>query len=84
MMKSAAGVYGMKVLGIILTGMGNDGREGMRVIKEHKGQTIAESEETSVVFGMPQEVIDAGVADKVLPLREIPEEIIKRCMMEER
>lgn len=82
MMRSAAAVYGEKVLGIILTGMGNDGKDGMRFIKNHKGQTIAESEETSVVFGMPQEVIDAGVADKVLPLREIPDEIIKRCMIE--
>lgn len=84
MMKSSAAVYGRKVLGVILTGMGNDGKDGMKAIKEHKGQTIVESEETSVVFGMPQEVITAGAADKVLPLKEIPEEIIKRCMMEEK
>jgi two-component system chemotaxis response regulator CheB len=84
MMKSAAAVYGRKVLGVILTGMGNDGKVGMKAIKDHKGQTIAESEETSVVFGMPQEVIEAGAADKVLPLKDIPEEIIKRCMMDEK
>lgn len=84
MMKSAATVYGRKVLGVILTGMGNDGKVGMKSIKENKGQTIAESEETSVVFGMPQEVIEAGAADKVVSLRDIPDEIIKRCMMDEK
>ena len=84
MMKSAATVYGRKALGVILTGMGNDGKVGMKAIKENEGQTIAESEETSVVFGMPQEVIEAGAADKVLPLKEIPEEIIKRCMTDEK
>ncbi len=84
MMKSAVSVYGRKVLGIILTGMGNDGKDGMKAIKDHKGQTIVESAETSVVFGMPQEVISAGAADKILPLKEIPEEIIKRCMTDEK
>ena len=83
MMQSAAEVYGRKVLGVILTGMGKDGKDGMKTIKAHRGQTIVESEETSVVFGMPQEVIEAGVADKILPLKEIPEEIIKRCMIDE-
>ena len=69
MMKSSAAVYGRKVLGVILTGMGNDGKDGMKAIKEHKGQTIVESEETSVVFGMPQEVITAGADYKILPLK---------------
>lgn len=84
MMKSAAAIYGRKVLGVILTGMGKDGKDGMKAIKDQRGQTIVESEESSVVFGMPQEVIEAGAADKVLPLKEIPEEIIKRCGMDER
>lgn len=84
MMKSAAAVYGRKVLGVILTGMGNDGKDGMKAIKDHKGHTIAESAETSIVFGMPQEVISAGAADKILPLKEIPEEIIRRCMKDEK
>lgn len=79
MMKSAAALYGRNLLGVILTGMGSDGRDGMKAIKEHRGQTIVESVETSVVFGMPNEVIEAGAADKVLPLRDIPDEIIKRC-----
>lgn len=81
MMESAAEVYGNNVLGVILTGMGNDGKDGMKAIKDNRGQTIAESEETSVVFGMPHEAIAAGVTDKVLPLGEIPDEIIKRCII---
>lgn len=51
----------------------------MREIRNRNGQTIAESEETAVVFGMPGEAIKDGTIDKVLPLPEIPEEIIKRC-----
>ena len=79
MMTSAAEIFGKKVLGVILTGMGSDGKIGMREIRNRNGQTIAESEETAVVFGMPGEAIKDGTIDKVLPLPEIPEEIIKRC-----
>jgi two-component system chemotaxis response regulator CheB len=79
MMTSVAGIFGEKVLGVILTGMGNDGKIGMREIKKKNGQTIAESEETAVVFGMPGEAIKDGTVDKILPLPEIAGEIIKRC-----
>ena len=82
MMKSAAETYERKVMGIVLTGMGNDGRDGMLEIKNKGGYTIAESEESSVVFSMPQAVISAGAADKVLPLEEIPNEIIKKVKKE--
>ncbi len=78
MMVSAADVYGQNLLGVVLTGMGYDGKRGMVEIKSKGGYTIVESEETSVVFGMPNEVIGAGVADKVLPLDAIPKEILKR------
>jgi two-component system chemotaxis response regulator CheB len=77
MMSSAAEVYGQKTIGIILTGMGGDGLEGMLEIKKRGGYTIAESEDTAVVFGMPSEVIKAGAARRVLPISEIPTEIIK-------
>jgi two-component system chemotaxis response regulator CheB len=80
MFLSASEVYPGHVLGIILTGMGNDGRLGMRRIKEGGGQTIAESEETAVVFGMPKEAIAEGVVDKVLPLPQICQEVVRRVL----
>ncbi len=76
MMSSVAEHYGSNAMGVVLTGMGNDGKKGMLEIKAKGGYTIAESEETSVVFGMPAEVISAGAADSVLPLSEIPMELI--------
>lgn len=76
-MESLAPVYGRNTIGVVLTGMGNDGTEGLRVIKEHGGYTIAEDESTAVVFGMPGEAIKAGVVDKILPLGEIADEIIR-------
>jgi two-component system chemotaxis response regulator CheB len=78
MMKSVAEIYGARTMGILLTGMGNDGREGMLEIKKRGGFTIAESEESSVVFGMPREVISSGCVDKILPLEKIPAEILKK------
>jgi two-component system chemotaxis response regulator CheB len=78
LMESAAGVFGADATGVILTGMGHDGRRGMRVIKERGGGTIAESRETAVVFGMPHEAIQAGAVEVVAPLHEIAEQITKR------
>lgn len=63
-------------LGVILTGLGNDGTRGMKEIKNKGGRTIAESEQTCVVYGMPKAAADAGAADKVVPLDEIAGEII--------
>ncbi len=75
-MISAAEAYGENVIGVILTGMGNDGAYGIKVIKEKGGTTIAQDESTSVVFGMPKAAIATGCVDKVLPLHEISKEII--------
>ncbi len=72
---SVAQIAKDKAMGVILTGMGYDGVEGLMEIKMNSGYTIAESEETAVVFGMPREAIRKGAVDKVLPLREIPSEI---------
>jgi two-component system chemotaxis response regulator CheB len=80
MMIPAAEIYGDKVLGILLTGMGSDGKLGMKSIKEKGGMTIAEAEETCVVFGMPKEAIGMGVVDKILPLDQIPIEVVRRCL----
>jgi two-component system chemotaxis response regulator CheB len=77
MMSSAAEAFGPKTMGVVLTGMGSDGREGMLEIKKRGGYTMVESEDTAVVFGMPSEVIKAGAAGRVLPISEIPVEIIK-------
>jgi len=79
MMVSVAGACGSAVLGVVLTGMGKDGAEGVLAIKKAKGLCLAESEESAVVFGMPQEAIRTGVIDKVLPLREMAQEIVLRC-----
>lgn len=77
MMQSVADAYGEKTLGVILTGMGNDGREGMLEIKSKGGYTIAESEESAVVFGMPAEAIKSGAVDVVVSISEMPAEVIR-------
>lgn len=79
LMESAVSVFQGKVLGVLLTGMGNDGLQGMRRIKSSGGVTLAESEETAVVFGMPREAITAGVVDKVVSLPHISSQITKLC-----
>lgn len=68
---SIASVYRENALGVILTGMGNDGVQGLRVLKEKGGKVIAEAESSCVVFGMPKAALEAGVVDLVLPLEEI-------------
>jgi two-component system chemotaxis response regulator CheB len=79
MMASVAEVCGSAVLGVVLTGMGNDGTAGAMAIKRLKGQCIAESRESAVIFGMPQEAIRSGAVDKVLPLAKMADEISLRC-----
>ncbi len=79
MMVSVAEECGPAALGVVLTGMGRDGSEGVDAIKKRKGQCLAESEESAVVFGMPQEAIRTGAVDKVLPLEKMAAEIALRC-----
>ena len=69
-MESAAQVYGENTIGVILSGIGVDGREGMKAIKEAGGRTIVE-DESALIFGMPKAVIEAGYADQTLPAGEI-------------
>lgn len=75
-MKSVAAVYNKNSVGVILTGMGHDGVEGMKAIKENGGKTIVQ-DESSIIFGMPQAVIENGYADKVLPLAGISAALIE-------
>jgi two-component system chemotaxis response regulator CheB len=79
LLASVAEACGPAVLGIVLTGMGNDGAEGVVAIRNRGGHCLAESEESAVIFGMPQEAIRTGAVDKVLPLDKIAGEIIARC-----
>jgi two-component system chemotaxis response regulator CheB len=70
-MESAAELFGRSVIGVVLTGMGADGTAGARRIKEMGGRVIAEDETTSVVYGMPRCVFEAGLTDQVAPLPEL-------------
>jgi len=74
---SVAKYVGNNAIGVILTGMGSDGAEGLLKMKESGASTIAQDEKSSVVFGMPKEAIKLGAADKVLPLNNIPEKILE-------
>ncbi len=78
MLESCSKVFQNRMLAVILTGMGNDGARGVRSVKENGGYVISESEETSVVYGMPREAIATGVVDQVLPLHQVVEEILRR------
>ncbi len=79
MFSSAAEYSPIPVLGVVLTGMGNDGSEGVTKIKQHGGQAIAEAEESCVVFGMPKAAIATGQIDAVHPLADICSAILCRC-----
>ena len=79
MMKSAAKNYASKNIGVILTGMGVDGAEGIEAIKTKGGVTIAQDKKTCVVFGMPDAAIKTGCVDFVTPLESIPKEIMTTC-----
>jgi two-component system chemotaxis response regulator CheB len=76
LMLSVVECFSGHVLGVILTGLGHDGLNGMKGIKNAGGKTIAESEKTCVVYGMPKAVVESGIADKVVPVDEIAGEII--------
>jgi two-component system chemotaxis response regulator CheB len=71
LLTSVANGLGRRAVGVILTGMGDDGVEGARRIIEAGGTVIAESEQSAVVYGMPGSVVRAGVASQTLPLNEI-------------
>lgn len=79
MMETVADIYKSETIGVILTGMGRDGAIGMKKIKQYGGVTIAQDEGTSTVFGMPKAAIDEGCVDKILPLFQIPIELIRYC-----
>jgi len=80
--RSAAETYGPRVLGIIMTGMGNDGLAGAAAIKSKGGRIITEAEESCVVYGMPRSVVEAGLSDRSVALHQMAPTIFLETMGE--
>ncbi len=78
--RSAARYAGRNAVGVILTGMGDDGAKGLREMRDAGAFTIAQDEATCVVFGMPQEAIKAGAVKEVLPLEAIAARVVGACV----
>ena len=76
---SAGEACGERLVAIIMTGMGDDGAQAIRRVRKSGGRTIAESAQTAIIFGMPNEAIKTGCVDQVLPLGEIPGAIQRLC-----
>lgn len=81
---SVAKFYGKSAVGILLTGMGRDGADGMLAIAQAGGVTIAQNEATSVVFGMPKEAIALGAAKYILPINEIAPYLLNKILIGDR
>ncbi|MBK7632391.1 MAG: chemotaxis response regulator protein-glutamate methylesterase [Ignavibacteriales bacterium] len=79
MMNSVIKVYSKYALGVIMTGMGRDGADAIKELKMKGGYSIAQDEDSCVVYGMPKAVVDAGYADLILPLESIANAINKAC-----
>jgi len=77
--RSAARYGGSNVIGVIMTGMGDDGSRGMLEMKKAGAATIAQDKETCVVFGMPKEAIRRGAVDKIVPLGNIADAVLRAC-----
>jgi two-component system chemotaxis response regulator CheB len=77
MMKAVLEAYGQRTVGVLMTGIGDDGADQMVEIRRAGGSTIAESEETAVVFGMPREAIERGGADVIVPHYEVAGQIVQ-------
>jgi two-component system chemotaxis response regulator CheB len=76
MMKSVAEAFRNLAMGVILTGMGSDGAEGMMAIHRHGGLTIGQDEASCIVYGMPRVCAEAGALTRVVPLSQVPAQIM--------
>jgi two-component system chemotaxis response regulator CheB len=76
--QSAAETYGRRVLGVVMTGMGDDGKQGAAWIKAQGGIVLTESEESCIIYGMPRSVVESGLSDAAVPLVSMAKEINKR------
>ena len=72
-MRAAARVFGRRAVGVVMTGMGRDGADGIRAIKEAGGATLVQDQATSVIYGMPRAAVETGCVDKSLPLERLAE-----------
>jgi two-component system chemotaxis response regulator CheB len=75
--QSAAEVFGSRTLGVVMTGMGSDGKQGAAWIKSQGGMVFTEAEQSCVVYGMPLSVVEAGLSDKSVPLEKMAQSIIE-------
>ncbi len=75
--RSVAKVYRQEAVGVIMTGMGSDGILGLRLMKRHGANVIAQNKATCIIYGMPREAVEAGIVDLELPLTEIAHELIR-------
>ena len=75
--RSAAEVFGNRVLAIVMTGMGDDGKQGAAAVKANGGMVFAEAEESCVVFGMPRAVIEAQLVNRIVPLQKMYDAIME-------
>jgi len=76
--ESAAEVFGARTLGVVMTGMGTDGREGARAIKARGGRVLSEAEASCVVYGMPRSIVEAGLSDASVPLEGLAGAIVEK------
>lgn len=79
--RSAAQYAGKNAVGVIMTGMGDDGSRGLLEMRDAGAHTVAQDEESCIVFGMPKEAIKRGAVDKVMPLAAIPAEVLRFCRL---
>lgn len=82
--RTGAYIYGSKLLGVVLTGMGNDGTSGVSEIYKYGGRSLAEAEESCVVYGMPKEAINTGFIEKVVTMDNMLREVEIRCRRDNR
>lgn len=75
-MAAVARIYAARTVGVVLTGMGSDGTAGLKAIRSAGGRTLAEREDTCIIYGMPKSAIEAGVVDQTVPLPRMADEIL--------
>ena len=81
LISSAAEAVGRRALGVILTGMGNDGMEGIRALKNKGGRALAQSDATCVVYGMPKAIVDAGLSDEIVDIDDMAQAIMNNLYL---
>jgi len=82
--ESVAQTYGARAVGVLLTGMGGDGAQGLKALWDAGGLTIAQDEATCVIFGMPKQAIALGAATEVLPLPQIGTRLVELVAVRQR